>query len=348
MFALLSLRFVRRQNFGVLAFLAGGAFMSIFVASAIPLRFLAPYVPFLLGFRFTSPMPGLAVPAVLALAAFGLDEVLKLRVPRLEFSLADLAKRATVSFNIKWLLVIVLAVSVKQIYDFSKAFIAVRDLGQLYQGVEALKTPQTEWVSPPGGEVDWTEPAMNAGLKVTNLTFSGANWAGRDVPGPYLVAVHDGVPDGSVLAGDMLKIPLYRIAANEYAYVQTRDGQTAPCTAQAMSGSITVECSAAHDGQLIVKENTYSGWFVWLDHQSASLPLFSGPWLSVAAPAGSHIYQFSYLPWDVVVGLLLTIAGLAVAARLFFLRPPPAGPTSQEPAAEANAGPSLPNPGLGA
>jgi len=49
-----------------------------------------------------------------------------------------------------------------------------------------------------------------------------------------------------------------------------------------------------------------------------SVPLGSGQWLNVAAPAGQHRYEFRYRPWDVVVGLLLTLAGMIVAVILYF------------------------------
>jgi hypothetical protein len=41
--------------------------------------------------------------------------------------------------------------------------------------------------------------------------------------------------------------------------------------------------------------------------------LNAGTWLSVAAPAGTHHYEFRYRPWDVPVGAGLTLIGLALA-----------------------------------
>jgi len=39
-------------------------------------------------------------------------------------------------------------------------------------------------------------------------------------------------------------------------------------------------------------------------------------WLVVSAPAGSHVYSFRYLPWDVPVGLLITLVGIGFCVWL--------------------------------
>ena len=320
--ALLSLRFVRRSNFAPLAFLACGAGLTYFVASAIPLRFLAPWIPFLYGFRFTSPIPALAVPAVLALAAFALDEIWKRDLPAIDIGATLSAKHASISLSLKWLVVLLLAVAVLQVSDFTKTFLALRDMHEIYQGLAVLQTLQTEWVAPPGGEVDFVEPAINLGLKITDVSYSGANWSGRDFPPPHLIVQRNSPPPNSVPAGDMLKIPLYRIAANEYAFIQTPDGQMTPCRAQASGGAITVQCDSSQPGQLVVREYAYSGWAAWLDHQPQAPPSPAGPWLTLNAPAGQHLYEFRYLPWDVPVGLVVSLLGLGLAVFLLFERRP--------------------------
>jgi hypothetical protein len=51
-----------------------------------------------------------------------------------------------------------------------------------------------------------------------------------------------------------------------------------------------------------------------------------GPHLTTIATAGDHTYRFRYYPWDVVIGLLLTLAGLIWLVRLWWAPPqPPAG-----------------------
>jgi hypothetical protein len=102
---------------------------------------------------------------------------------------------------------------------------------------------------------------------------------------------------------------------NEYALVETSGGLV-PCRAQAQGGDIDVDCQTAAPGQLTVRENFFSGWSVRRDGAAAALG--AGPWLTVQAPAGEHHYTFRYRPWDAPLGILLSLAGLALAVWLWF------------------------------
>jgi len=332
LFALLSLRFVRRDNFTPLAFFAGGALLTMFFGSAIPLRFLANWVPFVRGIRYPAVIMGLVVPAVLALAAIGLDAFLKLPIPKLELSLASQSTRRSVGLQFKWLVLIVLFIGAQQIYDYSKNFIFTRDMTANYQAMSAFATTDTQWISPPAGEVDFTEPAINSGLKVTTLLYP-AVLAGREAPLPYLSANRNGPPADSEPAGLFLDIPVYRLPQAEYAFVQFPDGTTSPCQGQAQGGQITVACDTAQAGDLVVRENAFPGWQVRRDGEAGQLPLIVGTWLSLPAPAGQHVYQFVYRPWDVPVGLFLTLVGLVACVVLWLQQRSPAGPPVVAPAA---------------
>jgi hypothetical protein len=335
--AVLSLRFARRDNYRPLAFFTCGAALTIFFGSAIPLRALGPWVPFLYNIRYPTVIMGLVVPAVLALAAFGFDEFLKLRFPRVELSLTGLASRPVLALPLKWLLIIPLVIALQQIYSFSTNFIYLRDLTPAYLGMSAFATPGAQWISPPPGEVDFTEPAIYSGLKVTSL-FYPAVLAGREAPPPYLLADRGAVPPDSVPAGSFLDIPVYQLAQAEYAFVQLPDGTLHPCQARAQGGRIAVACDAPQAGQLIVRENAFSGWQVRRDGEAGRLALLGGPWLSVPAAAGAHNYQFVYRPWDVPLGLLLTLVGLTACVLLWRQRPPAATP---EPIKEAVTAPAI-------
>jgi len=318
--ALLSLRFVRRDNWAPLAFFASGALITMFFGSAIPLRFLAHWVPLVLSIRYPAVIMGLVVPAVLALAAFGLDEIMKLPVPKLELSLSGQPNWPAVSFQPKWLMLIVLFIGLQQIYDYSKNFIFTRDMTAVYQGTTAFATADSQWISPPSGEVDFTEPAIDSGYKVTGLLYP-AVLAGRDAPLPYLTADRNGPPANSVPAGQFMGIPVYHLPAAEYAFVQFPDGTTSPCHGQSMGGQITVACDTSQGGDLIVMENAFPGWQVRRDNQPGQLALYSGTWLSLPAAAGQHVYHFAYWPWDVPVGLVLSLVGLAACVVLWRQRP---------------------------
>jgi uncharacterized membrane protein YfhO len=69
-------------------------------------------------------------------------------------------------------------------------------------------------------------------------------------------------------------------------------------------------------GQLVVYENDWTGWYAWVDRTRT--PLLSSDWLSVNTPAGKHSYQFKYRPWDVWVGIFLSISGITLSIILWF------------------------------
>jgi hypothetical protein len=79
---------------------------------------------------------------------------------------------------------------------------------------------------------------------------------------------------------------------------------------------IDVTCSASSVGTLIVHENQWRGWQLWVDGERRDL--ITDRWLSTPAEAGAHAYQFRYRPWDVLLGLLVTISGFAFIAWLIF------------------------------
>lgn len=337
LFALFSLRYVRRDNYGPLAFFAAGALLTWFFGSAIPLRLLARWVPFLLSIRYPAVIMGLVVPAVLALAAFGLDQFLKLRIPKLELAVAGQSSRPVLTLPFKWLILIALFVSVQQIYDYSKGFIAIRDMTAYYQAMPIFETADAQWVSPPAGEVDFTEPAIYSGLKVTTLLYP-AILAGREAPLPYLTADRNGQPPDSELVGSFLDIPLYHLPGAEYAFVQLPDGALSPCQGDAQGGRITVACNAPQAGTLIVRENAFPGWQARQDGVAGQVALLGGTWLSVPAPAGQQVFRFVYRPWDVPVGLVITVIGLVACVVLWRQRPPATGAAATLPAEPVTAG----------
>lgn len=317
--AILCLRFARRENYPALLCLASTVGLIFFVASAIPLRWLARWFPFFLGFRFSTLMTGLAVAPTLGLAAYGIDGLLRLSWPQIGFYNHD---RTTWmgGFSLRWLIILLMLLSLRSVYKFSKPFYFVREMHPIYEATQALWTPNRQWVAPPYGQYDWIEPTIANGMKVTNFSYSGAGWSGRNFARPYLIVEHQTPPADGEQVGDMEGIPVYRMARNEYAYVDFGDGQIAPCEASGRGGDIIVKCNTDRAGQLIVQENAWHGWNVWRDQEAVSLLKMQPPeqWLSVAAPTGTHEYRFRYLPWDVFVGLIMSMIGFGVALALWF------------------------------
>jgi uncharacterized membrane protein YfhO len=72
-----------------------------------------------------------------------------------------------------------------------------------------------------------------------------------------------------------------------------------------------VSCASNDPAILTVRENSWTGWFAWVDGKPANL--IPGQWLRVQAPAGAHQYQFRYLPWDVALGALLMLVGIILS-----------------------------------
>jgi uncharacterized membrane protein YfhO len=56
-------------------------------------------------------------------------------------------------------------------------------------------------------------------------------------------------------------------------------------------------------------------WYAAVDGKSTVLE--SNKWLQVAAPAGNHHYSFRYLPWDVPLGILISMVGLGLVIYLW-------------------------------
>lgn len=74
-------------------------------------------------------------------------------------------------------------------------------------------------------------------------------------------------------------------------------------------------CSSPAAGVLTVKENRWSGWRARVDGRRARL--LPGQWLAVALPAGHHRIEFRYASWDVPVGVVLSLAGIALSVFLW-------------------------------
>jgi hypothetical protein len=105
---------------------------------------------------------------------------------------------------------------------------------------------------------------------------------------------------------------------NQYASVQTAAGQV-PCTAVALGGNIDVNCQTTEAGTLTVQENMWPGWTARLA-SGTPLALEAEQRLTVSLPAGTNHIVFRYRPWDVTIGLFLTLLGIVVAVRLWWKR----------------------------
>jgi hypothetical protein len=315
--ALLCLRLAPRRDSRILLVLASGIVLVFFFASGIPMRFLVRLLPSLAGFRHTPLIAGMAIPGMIGLAGYGLDRLLKLNWPRITLLLEK--AEPSIVLSLAWVLAVPLIWSVRSAYELSQDFTKTVSVEGLYESVEALRTPDLAWVSPPYGEHYWVEPSVGAGLKLTNVVAVW-RWRGHDLPAASLIAQRDAAPEAGEQAGLLQgTIPIMRNPGPPYAYVSASDGITA-CRASGRGGDLTVRCSTESSGRLVVQENSWSGWRVFVDGSPARV--IPGPWLSAEAPAGEHEFRFVYRPWDVLAGLGLSALGFLLCSWLWWTSKP--------------------------
>jgi len=308
MLALIPLRAAGRARLPRLLFLAASTLLIFFVSSSTFVGAAGKLLPeTLVNFRFPSLVAGLAITPLLALAGWGVDELLKLDWPQLSFEVGP-----TVSIRLRLLapvVVLVLAWSLKSPYDFGKGILKVTSPPpEAAEMVSILQSEQARWVAPQVSHF-WMPPLLEAGLKLTQI-FRPVNWKDRQPPPAEIE--YAGTLDQVSASDSMVSVGQLAFILrpeNHYAYVETR-GQRLPCTASSMLGDIQVDCRAETAGTLVVQENSWSGWRGSLDGRRVDL--LGGPWLQVEAPAGAHHFEFRYRPWDVALGALLTLAGMAL------------------------------------
>ena len=202
-------------------FFASSAFLAMWVASAEPLRWLVKTVPLrwfvdqLAGIRHPAQIAGLAVPCVLALAAIGLDVVMGLSWPKLRLVLSNSARQAPfLSIDSRWLLYVVLLLALLVARQFGTRWIATIPLAvtkinsDIYDVVDALRTPDLQWVNTPFGEHYWIAPALDAGLKLADGIQTWF-WRDRPIPVPALEANRLGPPPGMTAQARVRGIPIY-------------------------------------------------------------------------------------------------------------------------------------------
>jgi hypothetical protein len=315
----------------VVACLAVSTFLAFWVASAEPLRWVVQSVPIqwlvtqFAGIRHPPQIAGLAVPPLLGLTAIGLDRLLSVQWPRLRVVVPRSGEpQGFLAIDMRWLLAIPVVLSLLAARSFGQHWIASTHVGAgVLRVVEALKTPDLQWVNTPFGEHFFVEPALESGLKLS-MGIRTWNWKDRAFPEPVLEANRIGPPPGmQTVSGVVDGVPIYAAASGrEYAVINHADGGRTICVAHGIGGDIDVSCSAPQAGLLTVLENSWSGWRATIDGQP--VPLQPGQWLAANLPSGSHVVQFRYRPWDVLLGIVMCLLGIVWAVYLWFAPDPEA------------------------
>lgn len=310
--AALALPLARVRDRRAIVFLIAGGLWLFWFASATPMRLMARWVPSIGDLRHTPIFAALAVPAFLGCSAYALDRLLRFRPPP---SLRPTGRewQELGRLSVACVVAVVLLLSLKQVADFAIYPLATVDRSVGIGLLRPLRIDENQWTAFPFGEHLWTEMGVSLGFKVTGLATPWW-WDQRPAPDPFLeITRHTSSLPGAV-AGNIRGIPIYVHPDNQYASVVSI-GQASSCQAQGIGGYITVECDNPKPGLLLVRENSWTGWRASMD--GSPIPLKNDRWLTVDAPAGTHIYTFRYLPWDAVAGAFLSCFGWLGLWRLF-------------------------------
>ncbi|HEY4688341.1 MAG TPA: hypothetical protein VIK33_03450 [Anaerolineae bacterium] len=321
-------------------FLASSSVLALWISTGEPLGWLVDVLPIpwlseqIAGVRHPSQIAGLAVPPILALAAIGLDRLLSAKWLKLKIaaSTGESTSRL-VSIDLRWLLAVPLVAALITAEAFGGQWIGVRQVRPgVYDVLAAMRTPDLQWVNTPFGEHFFIEPAINMGLKL-GAGVRTWRWKDRTLPEPVLEANRGNAAAGMTQVAVVDGVPIYSAPpGREYAAVTHVDGTRTVCTAHGIGGDIDVICDAPQAGRLTVLENKWSGWLALLDGDLIQLQ--PGQWLAVEMPAGRHTIQFRYRPWDVPLGIALSVMGAVLAVYQWRKKETPdlASPATDSPA----------------
>ncbi|MCJ7717111.1 MAG: hypothetical protein MUO54_11420, partial [Anaerolineales bacterium] len=311
-FAILALSLIKDKFKPYFLTLTSFIFLSLFLASGLPFRWAESIIPFVSGIRHTQLIAGLMVSPIIGLASYSLEKLFQFEWPSINLSFPS--GKSLFSISVQWLLLAPIIFSIYSCYDFNKEFIKVKNVDDVYQTLSQIKIENTQWFAPPFGDHWWVLASIENDLKVTDIVAPWW-WKNRERPKPYLLMTQSNPPDDYLPNSVVDDIPIYINNNSKYASIVS--GQTEiPCSANAQGGEITVYCDTDKSGQLIVRENMLVGWKGWRD--GVRIGVFGNQWLHVEAPSGKHVYTFRYLPWDVPVGLTLTIVGIFLSIFIWF------------------------------
>jgi hypothetical protein len=250
----------------------------------------------------------------------GVDRLLRLNWPALRVAVKETAYPLAFSVSLRWVMVVPLVLALHSAWTFSSSWISSTRIGiEVDMLLEALETPDLQWVNAPMGEHFFTERATSMNLKLSD-GFRTWHWRDHPSPLPMLEAGRSGPPM------DMLEEPVQVVSGvgiyaappgREYAVVEHPNGGRTICRAYGMGGDIDVHCDLSEAGTLIVKEHNWAGWHATL--AGRELPLSAeATWLVVDdVPAGEQVIELRYRPWDAWIGIGLAGLGIVIALAVW-------------------------------
>ncbi|HWQ45976.1 MAG TPA: hypothetical protein VN376_03865, partial [Longilinea sp.] len=168
-----------------------------------------------------------------------------------------------------------------------------------------------EWVSP---IADSWIPTILENQEKISYTYRPWGWLNQNDPQAYLGLVFN--PQNDPIENSVQRIGELNLLinpVNEYAVVQT-DTDMIVCEGTSTGGIIEINCDNPVPGNLVVLEHYYSGWTAEVNGNRVEFEY--SPWLSIDLPPGENHIRFVYRPWDVWIGLILTLLGIGLCIYL--------------------------------
>ena len=319
--ATLPLYFVRRGKRKLLFFLSLSLFFTLFAASGLTFKLVNEVWPeFISSIRTITLITGLAVPLIMALAAWGIDELLKTNWPVIIFASPETLAHPRIMLKLSTILVLaLLLMSVHATYTFTQQSLRTEPIqNESFEVMEAAVSDSNQWVATPFGEHFWGPMAAESGIKL-NPFVRPFHWKDREPPEAHLQMNYTfASPDQPSVKATLHGVTISEFPENQYAYILT-ESEKVICDAESTGGLIKVHCDSDLSGILVVEEFSWTGWQVTQDEFRTEL--LSNEFLSTLAPKGEHTFVFRYLPLDVALGLCLTLIGI-VSAIWLWLRAP--------------------------
>jgi hypothetical protein len=302
-------------------YFVAGTIIILLVSSGDALKLLTHIWEGASAIRHPTQIAGLTIPLILGLSSAGLEKLLKEKWPIIDLRFPGNQESRTISLRTQRLILIPLIISLNQAYQFARLWtITYKQNPELNLVLQELETDSLQWVQTPFGNHDFIEPAIRKGYKISPgiMTFW---WADREHPEALLEASFSGISEGaSTIIAKINNITIYKRPGIEYAAVVNSEQKT-PCKAEGKGGHINVTCFSDHSGHLIVKENNWKGWKAKRD--GGAVAITGNPWIMIEAPSGFHTYSLRYSPWDVPLGIGLSIIGIVLSALVWKNKIPP-------------------------
>lgn len=305
--AILALAVPKDEGKPYVSILTIGGLFFFFLSTGFPFKWAVKIFPFISGVRHTQLLAGLMASTIIGLASYSSEQLLRMDWPAI--NLAYGSRKPLYAMASQWLLLIPFVFSIYSGYEFNKEFVKLTNTHDIYQTINKVPDYDSQWFSTPYAEHWWILPAIEQDLKVTDVVYPWW-WKGRFNPKPYLQLTRDTPYEGMIPGEEIDDIPVYTNSDFLYAYIDNGESQL-PCSATANGGHIEVYCRTVRSGQLIIKENNWSGWKAWRDGSRVRIRDEEG-WIMVDARGGEHFYTFRYIPWDAYLGLILSIMGITL------------------------------------